>query len=156
MAARTYTVERRTTVEAPAAAAYERVVDLHRWEAWSPWEGMDPDQSRTYEGPDRGVGASYAWAGNRKVGEGRMEIVEAEPDRRVRIDLRFLKPFRSRSETVIELEPAGDRTEVVWRMVGPQTLVTRVMGIFKPMDAMIGPDFEKGLEQLKAEAEREA
>ncbi len=26
----------------------------------------------------------------------------------------------------------------------------RVMGIFKSMDALIGPDFEKGLGQLKA------
>ena len=41
-------------------------------------------------------------------------------------------------------------------MTGRKTLMTRVMGIFKSMDSMVGPDFEKGLAKLKAVAESEA
>jgi hypothetical protein len=31
--------------------------------------------------------------------------------------------------------------------------ISKVMGVFSSMDAMIGPDFEKGLAQLKSAAE---
>jgi hypothetical protein len=33
------------------------------------------------------------------------------------------------------------------------TLITRIMSIFKSMDRMVGPVFEKGLARLKADAE---
>lgn len=39
-------------------------------------------------------------------------------------------------------------------MTGPMTLMTRVMGVFKSMDKMVGPDFEKGLTQLKGVTEQ--
>ena len=32
--------------------------------------------------------------------------------------------------------------------------MTRVMGIFKSMDKLLGPDFEKGLADLKATTEK--
>ena len=38
-------------------------------------------------------------------------------------------------------------------MTGPMTLATRVMGIFKSMDSLLGPDFEKGLATLKSNLE---
>jgi hypothetical protein len=37
--------------------------------------------------------------------------------------------------------------------VGPHTAMTKIMGLFLPMDKMVGPDFEKGLTRLRAEAE---
>jgi hypothetical protein len=149
-----YVVERRRHVEAPAEAIHGRLVDLRRWESWSPWEDLDPGQERTYGGPERGVGAWYAWSGNRKAGEGRMEIVAAD-DRRITIDLRFLRPFRSQSTTEFHLEPDGDGTLVIWRMIGVKTFMTKVMGVFLSMDKMLGPDVEKGLDRLKTEAETE-
>ena len=82
-----------------------------------------------------------------------MEISEAAEPSEVKIALEFLKPFKSRSTTTFSLKPQGEGTEVTWTMVGPTTFMTRVMGIFKSMDKMIGPDFEKGLGRLKAVAE---
>lgn len=151
----TYTVTRRTRIEAPIDAVRGWVADLRRWQAWSPWEDLDPELQRTYGRADAGVGAWYAWSGNRKAGEGRMEIVAAD-HRNVTIDLRFVKPFRSRSTTRFDLEPDAGATLVTWTMTGPQTFASRIMGIFTSMDRMIGPDFEKGLERLKVVAEAEA
>jgi hypothetical protein len=54
---------------------------------------------------------------------------------------------------VFDLSGAGTGTEVVWTMTGPQTMMTRVVGIFSSMDKMLGSEFEKGLAQLKADAE---
>jgi hypothetical protein len=108
---------------------------------------------RSYSGADAGVGAGYSWSGNRKAGEGSMEIIDAVEPSSVRIALEFLKPFKSSSTTAFALKPQGDATEVTWTMTGPKTLVTRVMGVFKSMDSMIGPDFEKGLAKLKGATE---
>jgi hypothetical protein len=83
-----------------------------------------------------------------------MEITEAVEPSRVEVALNFVKPFKSSSTTTFDLEPEGEATRVTWTMTGPKTLMTRVMGLYKSMDKMIGPDFEKGLERLKAVAER--
>ena len=150
MANDTFVVERRTSIASPAAAVFAELVDFRRWEAWSPWEGIDPSLRRTYSGPDSGVGAAYAWEGNRKVGSGRMEITGVETDAAVDIRIDFLKPFKATNQVRITLTPAGDTTAVTWTMTGRKTLITKIMGVFMSMDKMIGKDFEKGLAQLKS------
>jgi hypothetical protein len=151
----TYTVERSQHIDARPEAVRERIVDLRRWPAWSPWHDLDPHMAQTYGGAGSGVGAWYEWEGNRKAGKGRMEVIAADAST-VRIDLQFLKPFRSHSNTVFEVRPDGDGTLVTWSMIGLNTGMTRVMGLFTSMDRMIGPDFERGLVQLKADAEASA
>lgn len=149
----TYEVKRATTINADPKAVYSKIVDLHEWPAWSPWEAMDPDMTKRYTGPDSGVGASYAWNGNRKVGEGKMTITDVAEPSRVGLDLHFLKPFKAENETVFHLERAGEGTQVPWTMTGTHTILSRIMGVFVSMDKMVGKDFEKGLAQLKSDVE---
>ena len=153
MAADTYTVERSTRIDASPERIYAEIADFRRWPHWSPWEGLDPDLERTYSGADSGVGALYAWSGNRKAGRGRMKIVDATAPTKIGIDLVFEKPFKARNDTAFPLAPSGEGALVTWSMTGPRTLATRVMGVFKSMDDMVGPDFERGLAQLKATVE---
>ena len=101
-----------------------------------------------------GSGATYAWSGNRKAGEVRMEVIEVTEPSRVTISLEFLKPFKSSSTTTFGIKLKGDVTEVVRTMSGPKTLMTKIMGVFKSMDKMIGPDFEKGPGRLTAVTEQ--
>ncbi|RFU19909.1 SRPBCC family protein [Geodermatophilus marinus] len=156
MATDTYTVQRSATMAAPPERVYEQIADFHRWTAWSPWEDVDPTMRREYSGAEAGVGAVYAWSGNRKAGAGRMTVVEADEPSRVRIDLAFDKPFKARNDTAFEITPEGDGSRVTWRMTGVKTLGVRVMSLVKPMDAMVGPDFEKGLARLRAVVEAPA
>jgi hypothetical protein len=148
----TYEVVRRTTVAAEPGRVHGLVNDLHRWVTWSPWEGLDPDLQRTYTGPESGIGARYAWRGNRRAGEGHMEITGSAPDR-IDLDLAFMKPFDSASKVTFELLPADGGTEVTWRMHGEQKGLWGVVGRVLPMDRLVGKDFEKGLARLKAVAE---
>lgn len=145
-------VERAVTVAAPAEVIAPYVVDFRRWVDWSPWEGLDPDLQRTYSGPAQGLGATYAWSGNRRAGAGRMEITGVAPDR-IDVDLRFLKPFRSTNTVRFELTDAGDATRVQWQLRSPKTVISRVMGVVWNMDRAIGADLEKGLAQLKDRVE---
>ncbi len=154
MAQDTYTVERSTSIEAPPQRIYELVADFHRWTAWSPWEDVDPRLERSYSGAEAGTGAVYRWSGNRKAGSGRMEITDATEPSHVAIDLAFEKPWKARNDTAFSITPDGTGSRVTWTMSGTKTLATRVMGLVKSMDALLGPDFEKGLARLKAVAEQ--
>lgn len=133
---------------------FAHIVDFHKWAAWSPWADMDPAMNTTYSGSASGIGAKYAWSGNRKVGRGNMEITGATEPSSVQIALEFLKPFKASNRTEFTLQDAGDGTEVTWAMTGRKTLMTRIMGIFKSMDSMVGPDFERGLAKLKTVVEQ--
>jgi hypothetical protein len=96
----------------------------------------------------------YEWRGNSDVGEGRMAIKSATAPSEVMIALDFLTPFESHNVTTFMLTPTGSGTEVIWTMKGNAEYVTKLMTMFVSMDKMVGPDFSRGLEQLKAVVER--
>ena len=143
-----YTVERSRTVDAPPERVFPLIADFRQWTRWSPWEDVDPDLHRSYTGAESGVGAVYGWSGNRKAGAGRMEILRAEPNTLVEVDLRFEKPFTSQNTTTFVLERVGERTEVTWRMTGPRPLIMRLTQKFFDMDKLIGKDFDRGLDRM--------
>ena len=145
----TITVERSTTINAPAADVYRRIIDMREWANWSVWDELDPTMQKTYTGADSGVGSHYAWVGNRKVGEGSMAIVDAKENESINIDLEFIKPFKSSSKTMFTLSEGDGSTHVNWAMTLEPTLMSRIIGIFRSMDSLVGPDFEKGLANLK-------
>lgn len=130
---------------------HPHLVDFRRWADWSPWEGIDPRMDRTYSGPGEGVGAGYAWSGNREAGAGSMLITAVEPDSRVDIDLHFSAPFPAQNTVRFDLDPEsqGQACVVSWTMSGRHGRLMRVLSRVMPMDRMIGKDLEKGLARLK-------
>lgn len=144
-----FRVSRSATIPAPAAAVFEQVNDLHKFQDWSPWAKIDPNCKVTYDGPPAGVGASFAWAGNKDVGEGRMTVIESKPGELVRLKLEFLKPFKATNTADFNYKSADDQTEVTWSMYGKNNFMMKAVGLFIDCDKMVGPDFEKGLANLK-------
>ncbi|MEK8033349.1 SRPBCC family protein [Ideonella sp. DXS29W] len=150
----TFRVERRMLIQAPPERVYGLVNDFHQWPLWSPWEKLDPAMKRTLGGPTSGVGATYAWQGNKDVGSGRMEIKASESPSKIHIQLDFFDPFESHNLTDFAFTPQGPATEVTWVMHGPASFTTKLMTVFTSMDSMVGPDFERGLANMKAVAEK--
>lgn len=149
-----FRVERSATIKAPPDKIFALIANLRGWGAWSPYEKKDPDMKRTFSGAASGKGAVYEWDGNRNVGQGRMEIVEATPPSKIAIKLDFIKPFAGHNTAEFTMVPAGDNTTVTWAMYGPSPYVAKVMGTLFNMDRMIGNDFEAGLAVLKTVAEK--
>lgn len=149
-----FTVKRAATIKARPEALSALVEDFRQWRLWSPWEKIDPDMTRAYGGPDKGVGATYAWVGSAKVGTGNMEITQVTPGREVAFDLHFVKPFKADNVGRFTFEPAGDSTLVTWSMEGASPFMAKVMGLVFDMDKVVGKDFEAGLANMKAEAEK--
>lgn len=151
-----FRVERSATMQAPPERVFPWINDFHRWLSWSPWEGLDPNLKRNYTGAPSGKGTVYEWDGNKQVGEGRMEILDATPPCKILIKLDFLRPFEAHHQAEFLLDQAGDGTRVTWVMNGRQPFMLKAMTLFFSMDKMVGKDFEKGLANLRSAVEKSA
>ena len=149
-----FRIERSIRIAAPREKLFSYVADLHNFDAWSPWSALDPTMRKTHSGAASGVGAGYEWEGNKKVGHGRMEIVEAVSPERVLIRLDFLKPFEAHNMAEYLLAERDGETEFTWAMHGPNNFMSKLMGVVFNMDRMVGAQFEQGLNALKREMER--
>jgi hypothetical protein len=149
-----FRVERAASIKAPPAKVFDIINDFHNWGGWSPWEKLDSTMKKTHSGPANGKGAIYEWEGNNKVGKGRMEITDSLPSSKVTIKLDFFKPFEAHNTAEFTLAAQGDLTHVTWAMHGPSPFMIKVMQIFMSMDKMVGKDFETGLANMKALAEK--
>ncbi len=150
----TLRVQRSTSIKAPPEGIFPLISDFHQWLTWSPYEQKDPAMKRTYSGEERGKGAVYAWAGDKNVGSGRMEILEASAPQKIVIKLDFFTPFEGHNTAEFTMLPQGDGTHVTWLMHGPANFMSRLIQVFMNLDNMIGKDFETGLANLKKLTEK--
>lgn len=150
----TFRIERSIAIHAAPEKVYSLLDDFHNWSSWSPWEKLDPAMNRSFSGAASGKGAGYAWQGNKKVGRGAMEILESDVAKKLVIKLDFLEPFEAHNTAQFDLAHQAGDTAVTWAMVGPSPFMMKVMHVFMNMDKMVGKDFEEGLRNLKACAEK--
>ena len=152
----TFAIRRSAVMKAPAETIFPLIANFHQWTKWSPWENRDPALNRSYGGAESGKGAVYAWEGNRNVGSGRMEILDASSPSKITIKLDFFKPFEAHNTAEFSFVPerGASATNVIWVMRGPSSFMSKVMQVFMDFDKMIGKDFETGLANLKSLAEK--
>jgi uncharacterized protein YndB with AHSA1/START domain len=148
-----FRVTRTATISAPASAVFAQVNDLQKWEAWSPWAKLDPEARNSFEGPVSGTGAIMRWAGNNKVGQGSMTIMESHPDKFISFKLEFLKPFTATNTAEFTFTSENDQTTVMWSMYGKNNFMGKAMGLIMNCEKMVGGQFEKGLATLKSVVE---
>ena len=150
----TFRLERSASIKAPPEKIFAILNDFKQWSTWSPWEKKDPAMKRNFGATTAGKGATYGWEGNKNVGTGSMRITESVPSTRLALNLDFLEPFEAHNFVEFTLTAQGDTTNVTWAMHGPANFMTKVIHVFMNMDKMVGPDFEAGLANLKAAAEK--
>ncbi len=148
-----FSVSRSASISAPPVKVFANVNELQKWQAWSPWAKLDPDCKTTFEGPAAGAGAIMRWDGNNKVGKGSMTVTDSKPTELVRFRLDFLKPFKGTNTAEFTFRPEGNGTNVRWSMKGTNNFVGKAMSLVMNCEKMVGPQFEKGLEQLKSVSE---
>jgi len=144
-----FRVERSISIPTTPENIFPLINDFHQWEVWSPWEKIDPTVQRIYSGTTKGVGATYEWTGNNKVGHGKMEIIESTPSSRVRLKIDFIAPFEAHNTVEFTLIPQADATLVTQAMYGPSPFISKLMSIFCSMDKMVGEKYEQGLTSIK-------
>lgn len=150
----TFKVERKASIKAPPEKVFAILNDFKSWGVWSPWEKKDPAMKRNFGAVTSGKGATYAWEGNKDVGVGNMEMAESTPPSKLVINLNFLKPFEAHNTATFVLASSAGATDVAWSMDGKHNFISKIMCLFMDMDKMVGKDFEAGLANLKAAAEK--
>jgi hypothetical protein len=150
----TFRVERSASMQASSEKIYSFMSDFHKGDLWSPYEKKDSAMKRTFRGAQSGKGAVYEFDGNKDVGKGRLEIIEAIPPSKVVLTLDMIKPVEGRNIVEYTLEPRGESTLVTWSMNGRNSYLGKIICVFFNMDKMIGKDFEAGLGNLKALVEQ--
>lgn len=148
-----FAIQRSASIAAPPDKLFALINDVKAFNTWNPYALKDPAIKLRYEGAAAGPGAAYAWE-SEKVGVGRMQIVEAVPAQRVAMQLAFEKPMKATNRVEFTLQPEGAATRVTWGMSGPMPYLSKLMTTFFSMEKMVGPDFEAGLANLKAAAEK--
>lgn len=149
----TFRIERSINIKATPDKIAPLINDFHHMQTWSAWEKVDPAMKRTYSGAESGVGAHYAWQGNKDIGSGSMEITESTPTK-IAMKLDFTAPFEAHNRVEFTLTPNGDSTTVNHAMFGPSPYISKLMGLVFSTEKMVGPKFEEGLATLKSIAEK--
>jgi hypothetical protein len=150
----TFTVQRSANINAKPEKVFGFINDFHKWEAWSPWEKMDIEMKKTFSGEQSGKGSAYTWEGKKNVGVGSMLITESTAPSQIKINLDFLKPFEAHNTLEFVIDGDKNSSKVIWSMSGKNNFFAKLMSIFVSMDKMVGKDFETGLANLKAVAEK--
>jgi uncharacterized protein YndB with AHSA1/START domain len=147
-----FDVRRTIHVQAPPERVYDLVVDTRRWKDWSAWNKRDPNMRIQYSGPPFGMGAKWSWD-SKSQGKGSMEFTRVEPNRRIDYRISFPDMNMVAGGSIL-LEASGGGTDVTWT-IGGDTGSNPLKHYFSVlMDHMVGPDFEQGLANLKALAEK--
>lgn len=121
-----------------------------------PWKDSDPGIKMEFTGPDEGVGSISTWDSEGQMGKGSATVVESTPNQSVKTKLVTEKPMPMEQLADISLTPAGDSTVVNWTVTGKNNFIGRLFCVFIDMDKMVGSEFEKGLNNLKAKVETPA
>ncbi len=148
----TFQVSRSVTVNAPPDKVYALVADPRGWKLWSLWNQRDPAMKIVYSGPESGAGAAWAWQSSSE-GDGKMTFTSVEPGRRVAFDLDF-PDFGTTSKGELRFAPEGSGTRVTWTMNGDVGSNPLYHWFALAADSMVGGDFQAGLTNLKAVAEK--
>jgi hypothetical protein len=149
-------VERSKVVAATPQDVWPYLSDLKMFTEWSPWTGIDPTQKVEFSDPSSGVGAWYTWAGNKEVGKGRMQIVQAEEPKKVVESLEFIEPFESKADVVMTTEAVAAGSKITWGFDTDMGFMGKAAGVFMHMDSSLGADFTRGLDKLATLAEADA
>lgn len=129
-------------IKAPAEKIFNKLNDFNHWTAWSPWLIQDPE-AKVAVGDDAKY---YEWEGPR-VGSGNMTITGEKANEWIDYDLLFLKPWKSKAKVRFEIKPQSEGAEVAWLM--DSSLPFFLFWMKKMMTALIGMDYQRGLNMLK-------
>jgi DNA gyrase inhibitor GyrI len=135
-------VDKAMTIDAPLQKVFKILNDFHHWPIWSPWLICEPDSPLKI----REDGKYYEWEGKR-IGAGNMSIIKETPDRKIELDLAFLKPWKSKAKVQFLCKAEGQKTKVNWTM--DSNMPFFMFWMKKSMEAFVGADYDRGLNMLK-------
>jgi hypothetical protein len=145
-----YEIWREIVIEKPVAQVYDYARNIKNQDHFSKWVMTDPNMQKFYKGTDGTVGFVYGWNGNKQAGEGEQEIVGLVPNKRIDIEVRFIRPFASTAKTPMAFEEMGERrTKVRWGMQSSMKYPFNLMFSLFGLQKVLTKDLDTSLGNLK-------
>ena len=139
-------VHRSTVINDTPENVFAKVADFGTWTKWSPWLCAEPDAEVIVSEDSASVGSVYSWKGE-LVGQGEIEHRNLEPGKLIDEEIRFVKPFNSKSNVAFDFESVDGGTKITWHMKG--SMPWFLFWMIPQMEVFIGMDYERGLKMLK-------
>ena len=151
-----YIITREIIINQPDSLVYDYLRIFKNHKTFNAWFLKDPNIKETSKNTDGQVGYILSYEGNKDLGSGEEELIGLEPNKKIDIELRFIKPFKSTSRTPYELENLGNnKTKVTWTMYGKMNYPMNFALLFLDMDKFLGKDVQKSLDNLKVNLEND-
>lgn len=144
-------VSRSVEIERSSQDIYDYLRYLENHESFAVWTMKDPNIKKSYSGSEGNVGSIYKWSSEMEdVGAGEQEIIHLEDNKQIDFELRFKKPWESTAKAYFELSNTSNATtKVTWGFKGASPWPWNIMLLFMNMEDELGPDLERGLNNLK-------
>jgi len=150
-----YTIVREIKINKSDTDVYDYLRFLNNHKEFNAWFLKDPNMVETSQNTDGHVGYILKYEGNKDLGAGEQELIGLIPTKKIEIELRFLKPFKSTSKTPFELERlSASQTNVKWTMQGQMKYPLNFVLLFLDMDKFLGKDVQQSLDNLKSQLEK--
>jgi len=151
-----YEVEREVTINKSKQEVYDYVKYLKNQDNFSVWSKADPAMKKEFTGEDATVGCIASWdSENPDVGKGEQKIIKIAEGERIDYELHFIEPFESTDFAFLTTTAVNDSvTSVKWGFHGEMKYPMNLMMLFMDMEAMLAPDLQNGLNNLKGILEK--
>lgn len=151
-----YSAESEIVIDRPNPVVFDYLKYLKNHESFSKWGKPDAHIIKQYFGTDGTVGFVSSWEStDKQVGKGQQEIRKIAIGKRIDLELRILKPYPSVAKVYLTTDPvARNQTIVVWGFSSRMHYPMNLLLLFN-IKKMIQKDLSQGLENLKAELEKE-
>lgn len=149
-------VSREVAIEKPRGEIFAYVKLLKNQNEWGPWFKREPTMKQEFRGTDGTVGFVSAWDGTKDdVGAGEQEIKALVENERIDTEVRFKRPFESKADSTLSLEPIGDAaTKVKWTISASVPRPFNLFLLAVDIDKEMGKDIDDGLASLKSIMEK--
>jgi hypothetical protein len=151
-----YEVEREVNINKSKQEVYDYVKYLKNQDNFSVWAKADPAMKKEFTGEDATVGCMASWdSENPDVGKGEQKIIKIAEGERIDYELHFIEPFESTDFAFLTTTAVNDSvTSVKWGFHGEMKYPMNLMMLFMDMEAMLAPDLQNGLNNLKGILEK--
>lgn len=146
-----YKVERSIMINKSPEFVYSIISDFKNWPPWDPWLENEPEAKYKITNPGNRPGSVMSWEGE-IIGKGKQTIKVTNAPEYFETELEFMEPYKTISTMKYTVEATDSGSKVTWINVGESSYpLERYFTLF--IDSMLGPDFERGLANLKEYAE---
>ncbi len=145
-------VERSVVINSTATEIYDQIIKLENFHKFSVWSQHDSSIIYKLNSKDGIVGAVTTWKGSPEIsGEGKIEIVALEPNRKVVHQLQFFSPKKMKAKSIFTLsETERSVTTVNWTFELATPRPWNIFNLMYSLEKNMASDFEDGLQSLKS------